>query len=300
MRPQNAAVMLGVCAWLATSTTQADPARFELVARGATAGVAVGMSRAGYTLMGDLGGESNGIRSFDERRWLLQWDVLLAARGGELANEDPYLSMFGARALAWIEPVRRLLARAWSPAVSARLGADAQILWHPGVSLGELHDLNDMSGVGGVNARGLVRTGGGASYLDATRSLLIQAFVQERLQSHTINQDGLAFTQIGFSARVDWTWGVQASIEAAWGVTPSAHHPALGLTDRTTRLGFDATARKIFSNGMWIGLFLSMDRDTNHLVYAGTNTTFDTANPVNFAGGASFGVSLWKYGGRSR
>lgn len=104
----RSAALLGVCASLSGSSALADPARFELVARGATAGVAVGMSRAGYSLMGDLGGDSAGIRSFDRRRWLLQWDVLLAARGGELANKEPYLSLFGARALAWIEPVRRL------------------------------------------------------------------------------------------------------------------------------------------------------------------------------------------------
>ncbi len=89
-------------------------------------------------------------------------------------------------------------------------------------------------------------------------------------------------------------WGVQASMEATWGVTPSASHAALGLTDRATRIGFDANARKIFSNGMWIGLLLSTDRDAHHLVYANTNTIFDTANPVTFAGGAAFGVSLWR------
>ena len=78
--------------------------------------------------------------------------------------------------------------------------------------------------------------GGGASYLDATRSLLVQAFIEERLQSHTINQDGLAFTQLGFSARVDGCgasrlrcpasidWG----LEAIDGMKTPADDPSLG------------------------------------------------------------------------
>src|SRR6185436_13405632 len=47
---------------------------FEVVARGPTIQATVGMSRAGYRLMGALGGASTGIRSFAGGRWLLSWD----------------------------------------------------------------------------------------------------------------------------------------------------------------------------------------------------------------------------------
>lgn len=283
----------GVCVALSVvSAAHAEPERFVLVARGAVLDGALGMSRAGYSIMGDLGGESAGIRSFASRRWLLQWDVLFAARVGELANADRYLTMFGVRGLAWVEPVRRLSQGKWSPVASGRLGADAQDLSN--TTSGQLRELNDMSGVGGAFARGLVRVGGGASFLDATRSLILQAFVQERLQSHTLNQDGLAFTQVGLGARIDWTWGLQAWLEATWGVTPNKRLAALRLSDRTTRMGFEGSARKVFSNGMWIGLFVSLERDSDHLVYSETGVAFDTANPANFGLGAAFGVPLWR------
>ncbi len=242
--------------------------------------------------MGDLGGESAGIRAFAAGRWLLSWDVIASVRGGVLANREPYLSLFGMSAAAWIEPVYRFLDHGWSPAVSVRLGDDALVMWHPGVSLGELHRLNDMDGVGGVFARGLVRAGGGASFLDGTRSLLLQVFAQEFFQSHGANADAKAFTEVGIAARFDWTRGFSAALEGSTGTTLRLDDAALHRTYRTSRIGVAGNVRKIFANGMWLALFGSLKRDADHVTYEATNTTFDTASPADVTLGAAFGFSL--------
>src|SRR5271170_8159988 len=56
-----------------------------------------GSSAVGDTLLGDVGAESFGIRSFLGRALLAQWDTLFAARGGILGNEHPYTPLLGAR-----------------------------------------------------------------------------------------------------------------------------------------------------------------------------------------------------------
>jgi hypothetical protein len=288
------ALGLSLAGLFAAGGAWAQAGRFEVIARGPTIQASAGMSRAGYRLMGDLGGESAGIRSFAAGRWLLSWDVIASARGGVLANREPYLSLFGMNAAAWAEPVYRFLDGGWSPVVSARLGDDAFVMWHPGVSLGELHRLNDMDGVGGVSARGFVRAGGGASFLDGTRSLLLQAFAQEFLQSRGVYAEAKAFTEVGVSARFDWTWGLSVALDSTAGTTLSRDDAPLRRTTRTTRTGAAGNVRKIFGNGMWLALFASLKRDADHVTYEATNTTFDTASPADFTLGAAFGFSLWR------
>lgn len=287
------ALLLIGSALFGASTAHADEPRFEVVARGVTVQAALGMSRAGYRLTGDLGGESAGIRSFGSR-WLLTWDVLASFRAGVLANKEPYLSLFGMRASAFVEPAYRFFDYGWSPIVSARLGGDVSVLWNGLASLGDLRTLNDMDGVGGVVARGLVRVGGGASYVGGGRSLSLQLFGQELLQGHGVTSDGLALSMVGGAARFDWTWGLSASIEATAGTSLSLEDPALQRTSRTTRIGAAGSARKIFSNGMWLGLFVSIAQDSHHVTYETTQTSFVSSDPADFTLGLSFGVSLWR------
>lgn len=289
----SALLLFSSAALLGAGVAHADQPRFEVVSRGATVQAAIGMSRAGYRLTGDVGGESAGIRSFG-RRWLLSWDVLASVRFGVLANREPYLSLFGMRTSAFVEPAYRFFERGWSPVVSARLAGDASVLWNPLASLADLRTLNDMDGVGGVVARGLVRAGGGASFLDDGRSLLLQFFVQESLQSHGINSDGKALSEVGAGARFDWTWGLSAAFEATAGTTLSLEDGALQRTSRTTRIGAAGSARKIFANGMWLSLFVSIARDSQHVTYEATQTSFVTSDPADFTLGAAFGFSLWR------
>jgi hypothetical protein len=269
------------------------PPRFEVVARGPVVSASLGMSRAGYRLFGDLGVQTVGLRSFGPH-WLLAWDLGASFTVGALANVEPYRALYGARASAFIEPTYRFLDGGVSPVVSARLSAGASLLGTPGITLGELGDVNDMDGVGGVTARGSARIGAGASFLDRSRSLLLVAFFQESLRSHGQNSDGAAFSEVGGMARFDWTWGLSAALEATAGTTLLFDDPALGRTWRTTRLGLAGDARKIFANGMWLGLFVSVSRETDHVTYVASGTTFEPAGPADFTMGAAFGVSLWR------
>jgi hypothetical protein len=264
---------------------------FDLVARGPVVGAGVGMSRAGYSLMFDVGGQSAGIRSFAERRWLLSWDVLLTGRVGRLANTEPYLTLLGVRGSAFVEPAYRTADTAWSPVVSARIGGDATSLFPPGVSRSELHTLNDMDGTAGLFARGLVRAGGGASYLDRAHALLLQVFLQERLQTAGVFENARAFTQVGFSARYDWTAGLSMYLEGTWGMAAVRESPDLARTDRTTRKGLAGSVRKTFGGWLWVALSSSIEQDTDHVVYGG-KTSFDTADPADFTATLSLGASL--------
>jgi hypothetical protein len=139
----------------------------------------------------------------------------------------------------------------------------------------------------------LVRAGGGASFLEAGRSLLLQAFVQESLQAHGVNTDGKAFTQGGLGARFDSTWGFTAAVEAVAGSTIAIEEPLLDRTVRTTRIGLAGNARRIVSSGAWLAVFASIARDTQHIVYRATQTTFDTSSPADFTVGLSLGLPLW-------
>lgn len=285
------ASMIAAGLTLSTGLAHADEPRFEVTARGATVQASMGMSRAGYRIMGDLGGESVGLRSFG-RHWLVGWDVLVAGRLGELANREPYLFLFGLRASSSIEPTYRVLTGPLSPAVFGRLSGDASVMFNTVASLADAKTLNDMDGVGGVNTRGQVRIGGGLSYLEMGKSLLLQGFVEELLVGHGVNADGKAFTDVGLAARFDWTWGLSAALEGSYGTTLSLSDPALDRTLRTSRFAFGGNARKIFGNGMWLGLFASIARETEHVTYS--RTTFDGSGPADVTLGLAFGISLWR------
>lgn len=278
---------------LVGSNAFADPPAIDSAVRGAILDAGIGSSWVGDTLMAELGGQTAGIRSL-RRGWLLQWDVLAAAKAGYLANENPYLFLLGAHAVAWAEAGVRFIPRSlWSPYGALRLANETQILGHPGEALSALETRNAVDGVGGVNARAAVRVAAGASWLDGRESLLLVGFAQEAFRAPTLHTVGLAFTELGLAARVDASGSVMASFEGVWGVTP-ARSVQPGLTDQTTHLGLSTTFRKIFKNGMWIAASALLERDTNHLVYADTGATFDTASAPTFGWTLLYGLPLWR------
>lgn len=278
---------------LFASNALGDPIKLDSVARGAVVDASIGTSMVGDTLMAELGGQSAGIRSLRCGCWLLQWDVLLAAKAGYLASQNPYFFLLGAHGLAWAEVGARFPSREWSPYAGLRLANESQIMGHPGLALSDLRTVNAVDGVGGVNTRGLVRLDAGASFLDSKQSLLLVGFVQEALRAPTFNTLGLTFTELGLGARYDLSRSVMASLEGVWGLSPTRTTPP-GLTDQTTHLGVWATFRKIFKNGMWLAASLSLERDADRVVYAETRAVFDTANAPTFGFTLSYGVSLWK------
>lgn len=276
----------------AASTAAAEEPGLEVATRGPTVQAEVGMSRAGYRLMADLGGETAGLRTIGSH-WLFAWDLLGAARLGVLANTEPYLFLFGARLSALAEPSYRFLTDTLSPVLSARLQGDGSFLWPVATPGRDLMTLNDMDGVGGVVGRGRGRLGAGLSYLEGGRSLLLTGFGEETMATHGQNKSGEAFTGGGVAARFDWSWGLSATLEVGGATTIAAHDDALDRTASTTRLSAAGGARKIFDSGVWLGLESSIQRDTEHVRYEATGTDFDVAPPADFRLGLALGVSLW-------
>jgi len=291
-------VLLGACLPLGLlgGRAAAEPA-FDSGVRGAIVDAGIGTGAAGDDLMFELGGQWAGLRSVRERLCLLQWDALVAGRGGYLASEHPYLLLVGARETAWAEGGYRFSAsKRWSAYAGARLANEVRIMVHPGLALSALDTINNVDGVGGVAASGAIRADFGASLLEAERSLLLVAFVEEALEAAEINTPGRAFTTFGIGARFDIARRLTASVEIARGVTPARADPLLGLTDRTTRTGGAAIVRKLFSNGMWLSAMASLERDTDHVVYAGSGATYDTADAPSFGLTFLYGLPL----GRSK
>jgi hypothetical protein len=228
------------------------------------------------------------LRSHDDRRWLVQFDLAAAARFGWFGNQHPFLFVLGPHATAWIEVGRRLSNQnTWSPYLGARLGSDLKILEHPGLSVDALDTINESEA--GVRANGLVRVDGGLSMLDDRRSLLLVGFVQEAFQARSVNAPPFAFTQIGLGVRFDIQQSFIGELEAAWGVTPNRTDHALGFSDQTTRAGVSTNLRKIFGNGLWLGLRVLVSRDTDTITYP--TRTFGTGNAPVLDGSLTFGWS---------
>jgi len=273
---------------------RADEPRVDNGIQGAVVHAGFAMTPVGDAIMGDLGGESAGLRSGDDRRWLLRWDVLLAMKGGPLGNQHPYLFLLGVRSLAWVaEGYRFMHASGWSPYAGGRLGGSLQLMGHPGLAGSDFDTINSVDGVGGVVAGATLRAEAGVSFIDDTRSLLLLAFLQEELQAPRTNTPGLAFTQGGLGARFDVTRSVIAELEGVWGVTANRTDALRGITDQTARIGVSGTFRKIFGNGMWLGATVLWMRDTDSVAYT-NGLTYGTANAPTLDMEIFFGVALWR------
>lgn len=257
---------------IAMIVSAAAPTRaFDSVVRGVTVDTTVSATAVGDALMFELGGESAGLRTYRRRRWVLQWDALLAGRAGFVGNQQPLLSLLGIHAVSWVELGHRILATsAWSPYIGVRLGGDVLVMPHPGLSLSEMRTTNDVDGVGGVAAQGVARIEAGVSFLTATHSLLLTGFFQEELDAPEVNTPGYAFSEGGVCLRWDVVRRLVVSLEGEIGLAPTRSDPSHALTGQTTHAGITTSARKIFRNGMWVGATAFIQRNSDHVRRSGS------------------------------
>ncbi len=264
---------------------------FENVARGAFIDGGFATSAAGDALTGEIGGESLGIRTSCDGRFVMQWDALLALKAGVLGNANPYLFLVGPRANAWVEGGWLIRHRStFSGYLGARASGAAQLLGNPDVS--RFDEINAADGTGGASARGALRISAGGARISGASSLIVALFGQEELQAPTTNIPSYAFTELGVSLRWDVERSIMLTLEGLFGVTPTSTDALRGFTDQTTRIGASGSFRKIFKNGMWLGLSLSFERDSDHIQYLG-GSAFDTANAPVFASTLFYGLPLW-------
>ena len=289
MRVASALIVVAV-ATLATPASASDTV--DTVVHGATLAGSFTTAPVGDAILGELGGRWGGLRVIDEKRWVLQWETLIAIQAGWLGSEHPFLFLVGPHASAWVEAGHRFRSeRPFSPYLGVRLAGDARSLASPGAPSQE--ELNAVDGVGGNVAHGALRVAAGSSYVDETHALLITMFVQEELDAPELHTPGLAFTEIGIAGRYDASRSLTLTLDGRCGLTPDRHDPLLGTSDSTMRCGVDASFRKIFGNGIWLGVTLSFQRDTDHLSYA-NGTSYETGSAPFFVGALDFGIPLWR------
>jgi hypothetical protein len=275
---------------------QAPIPSFDDSVRGAVADGGIGTGMVGDSLMFEIGGQWAAIRSYAGHQWLLQWDALLAARGGYLANEHPYLFLIGGHEIAWAEVGRRFVAHhAWSPYAGARLGNELFLMKHPGLAWSDVDTINSVDRVGGTVAAGLIRVDAGTSLLDDRRSLLLVAFVQEELHAAETNTPGQAFLGFGAGARFDLLHSLAASAEASLGFAPERRDSLLQFTDSTTRVAASLAVRKTFRNGMWASLSTFIARDSDHMVYYASGNVYDTVSAPQFGLSLFYGLPVERF-----
>jgi hypothetical protein len=277
---------------LTNRTAAAEPAGFDSQMRGLIADIGIGTSGVGDYLLGELGGQWQGLQSLRSGRWLLSWDLRASLRGGYLANQHPYLFLLGGRLASFAEGGYRTQAgRELSPYLGLRLANEEQLLVHPGRSLSEYDEYNSSDGVGGLLLKGALRFDAGASWLTEQRSLLLVGFVEESFQDLQVYTEALLLTQLGVSARIDLGDGLSASLEGAWGISPERRDEQLALRDRTHRVSIAGQFRGVFLQQNWLAAHVSLARDGNHLEY-GRGRGYDTASAPVFTFDVTYGFSL--------
>lgn len=277
---------------LACAAEASEPAGFDSQVRGWIADVGIGTSSVGDYLLGELGGQWQGLQSLSARRWLLSWDLRATLRGGYLANQHPYLFLLGGRLTSFAEGGYRTQAdRELSPYLGLRLANEEQLLAHPGRALSEYDEYNSVDGVGGVLLKGALRFDAGASWLTGERSLLLVGFVEEAFQDLQVYTEALLLTRLGVNARFDLQGGLSASLEGAWGISPERSDELRGSSDRTQRVAIAGQFRWVFLQQSWIAANVTLSRDSDHLQYAG-GRSYDTASAPVFSADVTYGFSL--------
>jgi hypothetical protein len=267
---------------------------FDSAVHGAVAEASVGTSSAGDSVMGEFGGEWAGLQSDRPGRWLVDWDLLAAVRAGVLGNQPQLLSLFGGhlRALGGIG-LRTSVSGPWSPYVGGHVGGDLLVMAHPGLSLSALNTVNNMDGVGGLVASGVVGLDLGASLLEESHALRIVAIVQESLHTSGTYTPGFAFTDVGVGVRFDVAQSLSTSLDLVIGAAQTRSNAGLGYTDQTFHGRVEFGLRKVFQNGMWLRVGLTAERYVDRITYS-QGASYTTADAFTFGLVTSFGVPLWR------
>jgi hypothetical protein len=291
---QRASELGALVATVLTLLSSAPAYAFDSVVHGAVAEASVATSAAGDSAIGEFGGEWAGLQSDKPGRWLADWDLRAALRGGALGNQPQPLSLFGGHLGAFGGiGVRTSVSGPWSPYAGGHLGGDLSVMVHPGLPLSALNTVNNMDGVGGLVASGVVGLDLGASLLERNHSLRIVALVQESLHTSGTYTPGFAFTDLGIGVRFDVAESLTISLDLLVGAAPTRGNAALGSTDQTFHGRVDFELRKVFRNGMWLAVGLTAERYVDQITYT-PGATFTTADAFTFGLAVSFGFPLWR------
>ncbi|MEO6954522.1 MAG: hypothetical protein ABI321_22180 [Polyangia bacterium] len=279
---RHLALLLGLCA---TAGARADEPllRYRNVQAGAVADFQLSSTSGGLAVLGEGGAQFVGIETFRQGRLLVQWDALLAVRGGVLGNTaPPFTTLIGGHTMASVEAGYRFMHASHSSLyLGARLSGDLSIMAHPGLSLSQLDRLNAMDSVGGVVAHGDVRVALGYSWLSGRKSLLLTGFVQEAGYIPGVFTPGLGYTEAGVSARFDLAQRLTLHVEGFAGRGAKRTEPSLDTDLQSSTAGIQALVRGVFDSGVWLALSGSYQRELDHRAYHTSHTVYDTANAPN-------------------
>jgi hypothetical protein len=275
--------------WFLVSVSAVGPARadtspegvtFASSLRGLTLRPEVGTGIYGYELTGNLGGTSAGVRTFGGGAYLLQWTGDAEGVIGVAAYTHPYQLVFGVQAQGQAEGAWRLRpSAAWSPFLSGRVSATGSVIRQSIAPVNGGSRVNNGGDLLGALATGQLALGGGASLLDSTRSLLLEADLLLEGDSAQSYLPARGFFGAILHARYDAADRWLATGEAWLAFTPSQGDSALQTSTQTTRWGLSLTGLMRFGAHFLGGVAFRLQRDDTQVSYPG-GLSYDTAPPI--------------------
>jgi hypothetical protein len=275
--------------WFLVSVTAVGSARadaptegetFTSSLRGLTLRPEGGTGIYGYELTGNLGGTSAGARTLSSGAYLLQWTGDAEGVLGAAAYEHPYRFVYGLQAQGQGEAAWRLRpGEAWSPVLSARVSATGSVIRQSIAPVNGGDRVNNGGDLLGALATGQLALGGGASLLDSTRSLLVEAALLLEGDSAQSDLPGRGFLGAILHARYDAPDQWLAIGEAWFAFTPSQGDSALQTSTQTTRWGLSLSGLRRFGSHFLGGVAFRLQRDDTTVSYQG-GLSYDTAPPI--------------------
>jgi hypothetical protein len=242
----------------------------------------VGTGIYGVHLTGNFGVTSIGVRLLDHR-WLISWSGDGELVLGGVAYELTAFVIYGVQGEAHAEGGLRLMeTHALSPYVSAGSDGRLSAITQWGNPFNDI-TINNLDGLGGIVGTIDFRLGGGASFLDARQSLVLEVQPFAEFDGSQPFRGEMSYFGAALHARYDLMNALTAVGEASIAFTPTYGESPLGTSADTNRWVLSGSAIKKWTH--WsCGLGLSVSR-------ASTRLTYDTGQ--SYTSNASIDSRFW-------
>jgi hypothetical protein len=241
----------------------------------------------GHAILGGVGLQSRGARTFVDRRWLVAWTGRGELVSGFAAYTLPFRALLGGRLEGGADAGYRVLhASDWSPVVA--VGLDTRLS-----SIAQLAPtkINNQDGLGGIITGADLRMGGGASFIRGRHALLLTLNLLGRANAPQSNAPALAYGGGALHVRYDLSDALAALGDVSLVVTPKLPNRALGFIAQIDTWTISGSVVKRFGAHAYFGIGAVLSRSESTTAYTAAQT-YTTAAPIT--------AQFWITGGYAR